>query len=162
PPSPPEQPNADGDNKLDALAGHAGFVAGVIARASPRAAITVADHNGAFVAHDGSDTPIPPEASVARSLWKHRAADVLHVGFAFPTLPNALLPANAADMSGPPSWAFELVLQGIGAQSVLVAPAGNQGCSVRQYPAALRVDPGYPNVVGVGSIATPTTRSSFS
>ena len=155
-----ENPDADGDRVLDALAGHAGFVAGVIARACPRARITVADQNGALVWHDDADTPVSTEASVARSLWKHRAASLLHVGFAFATLPNAQLAPNTVDMSGPPSWTFELVLRGIARETVLVCPAGNQGCPVPQYPAAFHER--HENVVGVGSLASSNTRSSFS
>jgi hypothetical protein len=156
----PEERDADNDGVLDALAGHAGFVAGVIARACPRARITVADHNGALVWNDDADTPVSTEASVARSLWKHRAASLIHVGFAFPTLPNAELAPNTTDKFGPPSWTFELVLRGIARETVVVCPAGNQSCPLPQYPAAFHVH--HENVVGVGSLSPSQTRSSFS
>jgi subtilisin family serine protease len=155
-----EHPNADGNNMLDALAGHADFVAGVIARACPNAQITVADQNGALVWHDDADTPVSTEASVARALWQHRTASLLHVGFAFATLPDAQLAPDTVDMSGPPSWTLELVLGGIARQTVVVCPAGNQGCPVRQYPAAFHLH--HENVVGVGSLAPSNTRSTFS
>lgn len=157
-----EQNDADKDGKLDALVAHSDFVAGVVARACPRARITVANHNGAFVWHDDADTPIPTEASVARSLWKHRVAEVIHVGFAFPALPDAQLVPNSVDISGPPSWTFQLVLEGIDRQTMIVCPAGNQSCPVPQYPAAFHLDPQHENVVGVGSISPQRTRSSFS
>jgi hypothetical protein len=159
----PEVLDADGDGALDSLVGHADFVAGVIAQACPRARINLADHNGAFVENDVADTPIPTEASVARSLWKHRSASVINVGFAFATLPAAELVANATDISGPPSWTFELVLQGIDRKkTVVVSPAGNQRCPVPQYPAAFHLDPAHPNVIGVGSISPTGKRSQFS
>ena len=132
----PESLDAGKDRRLDTLVGHASFVAGVIAQACPQARITLVNHNGAFVEQDVADTPIPTEASVARSLWEHRDAAVINVGFAFATLPSSLAVANSVDPSGPPSWTFELVLRGIPRTTVLVAPAGNQGSRTRQYPAA--------------------------
>ena len=60
----------DGDGRLDALVGHANFVAGVVAQACPTATLEVVSHNGAFVNSDDADTPIPTEASVALSLWE--------------------------------------------------------------------------------------------
>ena len=80
----------DSNGRLDALVGHANFVAGVIAQMCPVATIKVVSHNGAFVDSDDSDWPIPTEASVARSLWNSRKSDVINVGFAFPTLPTVL------------------------------------------------------------------------
>jgi hypothetical protein len=159
---PKELRDANEDSALDALVAHADFVAGVIAQACPRARITVVDHNGAFVVKADADTPIPTEASVARSLWQHRKAQVINVGFAFATLPNAQVVPNTTDMSGPPSWTFELALQGVDSQqSVVVCPAGNQACPIRQYPAAFHLSSQHPNVIGVGSI-TAGKRSVFS
>jgi len=148
------------DRRLDTLAGHASFVAGVVAQASPRARITVVNHNGAFVQQDVADTPIPTEASVARSLWNHRNASVINVGFAFATLPNTRTLANSVDPSGPPSWTLGLALRGRPGSSMLVAPAGNQSSRVRQYPAAFSLD--HPNVAGVGSLDPRGGRSVFS
>src|SRR5262249_26028130 len=135
-PEPKELRDADHDFVLDALVAHAGFVAGVIAQACPSAGITVVDHNGGFVIEaDKTDTPIPTEASVARTLWQHRNRQVINVGFAFATLPNEQVVANTTDLSGPPSWTFELALQGADPeQTVVVCPAGNQNCPIRQYP----------------------------
>jgi hypothetical protein len=162
-PATPEQADANLDNALDSLAGHAGFVAGVIAQACAHARITVVDHNGAFVSSDVADTPIPTEASVVRSLWRHRSARVINVGFAFASLPNAQVVANTGDMSGPPSWTFQLALQGIDAhRTVIVCPAGNQSCPIPQYPAAFHALAGHQNVVGVASLSSAGTRSSFS
>jgi hypothetical protein len=150
---------------MGALVGHANFVAGVIAQACRDLVdkrvvdISVVNHNGAFVASDSSDTPIPTEASVARSIWEHQDAKVINVGFAFPTLPTPWDVLNK-EKSGPPSWTFENVLNGIDRnRTLVVAPAGNQSSPVRQYPAAFHIgNPAYkvhayPNVIGVGSIS---------
>jgi len=158
----------DGDYFLDALAGHANFVAGVVAQACPGAAIRVVSHNGAFVNHDDNDpvnTPLPTEASVARSLWETLTndpwSDVINVGFAFPTLPPA--PPVGAPLAGPPSWAFTAVLDEFKKRSkdfFVVAPAGNQHCFVPQYPAAFFHT--HPNVIGVASIDATGDLSQFS
>jgi len=155
-----ESLDAGNDRRLDTLVGHASFVAGVIAQACPQARITLVNHNGAFVEQDVADTPIPTEASVARSLWEHRQAAVINVGFAFATLPSSRAVANSVDPSGPPSWTLELVLRGMPRTTVLVAPAGNQSSRTRQYPAAFGLS--HPNVAGVGSIAPGGQRSTFS
>ena len=44
----PDVPDADSDGVLDALAGHANFVAGLIAQGCPQAEITIRNHNGGF------------------------------------------------------------------------------------------------------------------
>ena len=96
-------------------------------------------HNAAFVEADNKDPAIPTEASVARSLWEHyKAAQVINVGFAFPTLPNAALVDDDVDPIGPKSWVLDLVLQKMDARELhmIVAPAGNQDCMIPQYPAA--------------------------
>jgi hypothetical protein len=154
----------NGDYKLDALVGHANFVAGVVAQACPEATIDIVSHNGSFVESDSDhvpDTPFATEASVARSLWetldnRHARSDVINVGFAFPTLPSA--PGGGID--GPPSPLFSTVLEAFaeGPDFRLVAPAGNQNCMVPQYPAALASD----RVIGVGSILDCNTKSEFS
>ncbi len=163
----------NGDRMLDALVGHANFVAGVIAQACPAAEIDIVSHNGSFVEHDayGAAAPIPTEASVARSLWKVLTSappsDVINVGFAFPTLPY--VPPVGAPVGGPPSWTFQAVLNVTkGSPTLIVAPAGNQNSFVPQFPAAFHV--AYPErVIGVGSVTktgpprVPTwTKSDFS
>jgi hypothetical protein len=166
----PNSLNQNNDNALDALAGHANFVAGVVAQACPSASIDVISHNGSFVEADIGDpvdTPLPTEASVARSLWGvlQQPVDgphVITVGFAFPTLPYA--PPVGAPRDGPPSWTLKAALDTIDKNDdvMIVAPAGNQGCTVPQYPAAFSLT--YPHkVVGVGSIHPGTHhRSDFS
>jgi hypothetical protein len=160
----------DGDSRLDALVGHANFVAGVVAQACSDIDLRVVSHNGAFVFSDDSDTPIPTEASVARSLWESRDADVIDVGFAFPTLPSIPLAGDGSDpWPPPPSWAIEVVLRALlkafreRERPMIVAPAGNQDCPTPQYPAAFGgPDFDYPNVVGVASLGSSGVRSPFS
>lgn len=157
------------DCKLDALVGHANFVAGVVAKVSPTARIDVLSHNGSFVEADAQGlphVPIPTEAAVARSLWETlsnpaRQSDLINLGFAFVTLPN--VPPTGEPAGGPPSWTFTAILN-MSRDSrpfYVVAPAGNQSTFVPQYPAAFASL--YPdNVIGVGSIANSGARSVFS
>lgn len=154
----------NGDNKLDALAGHANFVAGVVARSCEQAELTVESLNSSVI---DSDTSIPgfvTEAEVARCWWEHRDAPVVNVGYAFATLPNQAL--NIEDdpsvVNGPPSWSFQVVMDAVGdtEEHMVVAPAGNQNCTVRQYPAAFSLT--YSNVAGVGSVDENGDPSSFS
>jgi thermitase len=160
----PDPLDQDGDGLLDALAGHANFVAGVVAQGCSTAAIEVVSHNAVFVWADDAPVPMPTEASVALSLWQAlhatRPPNVVTVGFAFPTLP-ATRPAPVVD--GFPSYTFSECLDAIPDRDiVIVAPAGNQNCVVPQYPAAFHTDPSYPNVVGVGSVDHHGGRSTFS
>jgi hypothetical protein len=149
------------DGALDALVGHANFVAGIVAQLCPESTIVVESHNGAFVEADDTDPAIPTEASVARSMWNHRNANLLHVGFAFPTLPSVAAP-DPSDPAAPASWSLQVAVRSFPDRSghFVVAPAGNQGCSVPQYPAALSTM--YDNVVGVGSVDARGRQSEFS
>jgi hypothetical protein len=152
----------NGDKLLDALAGHANFVAGVIAQACPEAQITVESHNGSVVWKDAADPAIASEASVARSLWHQRNNDVINVGYAFPTLPNIPLTGAEAITAGPPSWALDIAFSSFIDRPAhfVVAPAGNQNCTVPQFPAAFNAK--YHNVIGVGSVDADGNRSTFS
>ncbi len=145
------------DNDLDALVGHANFVAGIIAQGCPSARIDIVSHNGSFVEGNSGavpDTPIPTEASVARSLFdvltRSTPPDLVNVGFAFPTLPD--IPPVGAPRGGPASWTFTAVLERAkNPRTLIVAPAGNQNINVKQYPAALHET--FPDrVIGVGSV----------
>lgn len=159
-----------GKPRLRALTAHANFVVGEIARVCDRAGIVVESHNAAYVERDKGDPAIPTEASVARSIWRlatTESAEVINVGFAFPTMPT--IPLALMDLvtpGGPPSWTLQVVLDSLAAKGTppfIVAPAGNQGCSIPQFPAAL-AGPKYPNVIGVGSVddAAKKERSDFS
>src|SRR5262249_29256772 len=101
---------------LAALAGHANFVAGAVARNAPHAEISIINHNGAF--HPDADD-FPTGATVARSLIRATGASVVNVGFAF--APYAPDPLNA-----PVSCIWQKALLYLGPGTVVVAPAGNQ------------------------------------
>lgn len=152
-PNPLDQ-NTDG--KLDALVGHANFVAGVVAQGWPEVRIDLVSHNGSFVEADDGNVPIPTEGSVVRSLFetlndRRAPSAVINVGYSFPPLPWTIPPVGLPP-NGPPSWSFASVLNMfVGSPFMLVAPAGNQGLPVPQYPAAFHL--AYPHhVVGVGSV----------
>jgi hypothetical protein len=163
-------PTAGRPARLRALAGHANFVAGLVAMKCERARIIVESHNAAFLDADAGDPAIPTEASVARSIWrlaKHlkNPADLINVGFAFPVLPKIrltlqdlvelVLAPDASPAKFPPSWTLQVVLDSLGEDGpFIVAPAGNQGCIIPQYPAAFG-GLGYKNVVGVASVDPP-------
>ena len=156
------------DDLLDALAGHANFVAGIVAQASGHANLIVESHGATFLDLDTVTNPMfVTEAAVARSLWSHRDAPVVNVGFAFPTLPSQAVTdaqVQRGVLNAPPSWAMQVVIGWMLNDDphghVVVAPAGNHGCHIAQYPAALSRE--YPNVLGVGSIDRERRRSVFS
>ena len=130
---------------LDALSGHANFVAGLIAQRIAQPNITIWNHNGSFAAGPGHS--LPTEAAVCRSLLDSQSnalTKVTYVGFAFATLDDHV--SNLWDIP------FKSSIDGIG--HPVVAPAGNQGSANKRYPAALNAKyPGqYPNVFGVGSL----------
>src|SRR5262249_51758446 len=152
-----EGPDMDGDGRLDALAGHANFVAGILAqRANPL--IEIWNHNASFVAGMGS---ITTELSVLHSLVKSQRENptqVIVVTYAFPAFDGFL------------SRAWDSVLNTLreihGDQGfVIVAPAGNQGSYFRRYPAALgSADPelaAFREVIGVGSLEPCTKEGSY-
>ena len=155
--------NANNDGALDAIAGHANFVVGVIAQASADAEFSVQSLKR--VIRRGRQSRNPDRSSVARALWNARDARVINVGFAFATLPNIALTRaeeGTPAANGPPSWTLQVVLDSFKDKPAhfIVAPAGNQNCVVPQYPAAFSAS--YSNVVGVGSIDAQGNRSVFS
>jgi hypothetical protein len=163
-PGTPTLPSMNGNLKvLDALAGHANFVAGVVAQGAPHPRITIWSHNGGF--KKGSPE-VPTEAAVCRSLWaSQRPADagnppnatsgpeallgapakVIHIGFAF------------HPYKGVPSVAWQRTFQRIkdlrsaADLPLIVAPAGNQNSPYRRYPAAF-LDTLPLTVIGVASL----------
>ncbi len=161
-PDSPDVPDANGDHRLDALAGHANFVAGIVAQRCPWLTVTVWNHNGSFV--EGTPVEPPTEAAVCRSLIQSQLtapARVIVVGFAFAALDDIVSPAWSIPFEAP---------FGETGDFVVVAPAGNQhGSTIPRYPAALNhTYPGhYPRVIGVASHArrepgTPVVPSEFS
>ena len=127
--------DADNNNRLDALAGHANFIAGVIAQNFVGAQITIRNHNGGF---DPASDDFPTEASVAHSLCVGGGADVINLGFAFVAFDGGI------------SCAWELAMNQIGTGPIVAVPAGNNSSNIKRYPAALSAN--YANVVSVGSI----------
>jgi hypothetical protein len=137
--------------QLVALAGHANFIAGMIAQKTTSAAITIHNFNGAFQPWAQN---FPDEIAVARALVKSviDGSQLIAVGFAFWPL------------DGVPSCVWEAAFQLIGPDPAVVAPAGNQGVQVPRYPAALNTpDPTasppwnppeglFESIIGVASI----------
>jgi Subtilase family len=152
-PDPLDIPDADGNKRLDVLAGHANFVAGIIAQQCENAEITIVNHNGGFAPKADN---LPTEASVALSLALG-GADVINVGFAFKSYDSGI------------SDVWNGALNVIGPDVMVVAPAGNQGVMSERIPGALNtVRSGlHPNVIAVGSVSykrngSGLTPSSFS
>jgi hypothetical protein len=137
-PSAYDVPDYDGDGDLDALAGHANFIAGLIAQRCPNAEIAIRNHNGGF---DPASDDFPTEASVARSLCESGGAKVIDLGFAFLALDDAI------------SCVWEVAFEYVRSAMVL-APAGNQHSRDLHFPAALNTKfPGqFPNMIGVASL----------
>ena len=140
---PPDQLDADGDGRLDGVAGHGTFIAGIVAHGCRQADITVVGERHAVMAITATPNVadqvmmFSDEVSVARTLLLHSDADVVSCGFAFPTL-DAL-----------PSIPFSsvmAVLAAPGARGVaVVSPAGNESSRREFWPAA------HPDVIGVAS-----------
>jgi hypothetical protein len=151
-PTQPEEPDADHDHKLDALAGHANFAAGVLAQRCHAPTITIWDLNASFVGKDAAH--IPTEFAVLDALIGSQTSQptpVIVVVFAFPVLGGQL----------GRHWEHTLAhLRRLNGSFVIVAPTGNQDDPARRYPAALALD--YPEVVGVGSLNANFDRSDFS
>ena len=143
--SPPDVPDADHDGRLDGVAGHGTFIAGIVANGCRQAEITVVGQR-----HDCMPLAQPPnpideamlfvaEFDVAYSLLQHSDADVVSCGFAFPTLDAYASISFSSVMQ---------VLTGPHARRrgvAVVAPAGNESSPRAYWPAA------HPDVIGVAS-----------
>jgi hypothetical protein len=128
----PDVPCTVHKNVLDALAGHANFVAGVIAQACDMPTLDVWNLNGNFVF---TSDDFPCEASVCRALSQiANGTQVANVGFAFPL---------QAGSSAPLSVLWDTTFQHLG-QTTVVAPAGNEAETVLHYPAAFNPNAGPP------------------
>jgi hypothetical protein len=154
---PAEEPDKPGETiqdqlgapRLPTLAGHANFVAGVVAQQCADAAIRIISHNGRF---DEDSDDYPTEASVAHSLCRAAGSPVINVGFAFTTYDQ------------PTSHAWKRALAHLANQAspgqmpIVCVPAGNQGSDVPHFPAALDEQ----NVIGVGALNGKGLRATFS
>jgi hypothetical protein len=151
--SPPDAADADGDGRLDGVAGHGTFIAGLVAAGCPQAEIRVVG-----LRHECLPaSPRPSRADAARLFSSEVAvcanllaevgagADVVSCGFAFPTL------------DGLPSLPLELGFAVKSEHPAIVAPTGNESTSCRYWPAA------HSRVVGVASTnARGTAAAGFS
>lgn len=137
----PDEITTDREGRLHGIVGHGTFVAGLIAHLCPAAALTVVGQRDEDVSIDGTPTRrlYASEAALAHSLLTHADADVLQVGFAFPTLDDhpSIPFAHVMDvLSGP-----DAPRRGV----AVVAPAGNESSARPHWPAAL------PGVIGVAA-----------
>ena len=143
---PPDEPDADGDGRLDGVAGHGTFIAGLVGHHARQAEITVVgQRHEVFPLPGNLSNPVvqaklfTTEFSLARSMLRHCNADVLQCGFAFPTLsmyPSTPFAAVMAFLRSPAA-----PRQGI----AVVSPAGNESSTSPYWPAA------HPDVVGVAA-----------
>jgi hypothetical protein len=131
---------------LNALTGHANFVAGMVASQYELPAMTIYSHNAGFQsgrAGQGTEPLLITEAAVCHSLIKahiNTPASVINVGFA------------AVVDGGKMSHAWKLVFDHIGSgpsDPRVVAPAGNQADTQARLPAALGSR--YDNMIGVAA-----------
>jgi hypothetical protein len=147
----PDKPDYNNDGRLDALAGHANFVLGVLGQYASYPTVTLWNHFGGFYPDPDEYTR---ELSVCRSLILSRLMSpspdpLINLGFAFSPLKDA----SKQDVL---SIAWDLVFQVLGTDPtklLMFTPAGNQGTKAKRYPGALNTRyPGkYPNVMAVAS-----------
>jgi hypothetical protein len=139
----PDAVDADGDGRLDGVAGHGTFVAGIVAHDCRQCRITVVGqrHQCLAIKRDRVDEArlFTAEYEIARALHLHSHGQVVLCGFAFPTLDHH------------PSIAFTHVMDAIRhgtaprSEVAVVAPAGNEASAQPYWPAA------HPDVIGVAA-----------
>ena len=143
-PDRPDGVDNDGDGRLDGIAGHGTFIAGLIAHECPHVRLTVVGLRNQEVEIDGTDPNeqsglYETEAAIAHAMLLHSDTDVIQCGFAFPTLDDY------------PSLPFAAAMQVLAGDAAprrgvaVVAPAGNEESTSPYWPAAL------PDVIGVAS-----------
>ena len=142
---PPDTLDADGDGRLDGVAGHGTFIAGLIASRCRQAEITVVGQRHAVMPLSAHPDPVDQamlftdEVSLANSLLRSADADVISLGFSFPTLD---------DFASIPFVSAMNVLMGPDAPRpgvAVVSPAGNESSARAYWPAA------HPDVFGVAA-----------
>jgi hypothetical protein len=134
---------------VDALAGHANFVAGVVAQGCDYPTMEIWSHRGSFV--EKSDFSFATEAAVCLSIvlsqdqqWSTlpTTADVIQCGFAFALRDKTVSVKQGKDfLSGIWTKTLKAVAARCQAQNrpfpMIVAPAGNEGQTAPYFPAAL-------------------------
>jgi subtilisin family serine protease len=122
-----------GPSRLAGVAGHGTFVTGILAASCEHAHITVVGHRHAVMPIPEGGGPInkvdkmrlfASEVEIAGSVLRHRHAQVINCGFAFPIL-DGLRPIS-----------FTMVLPRVKASTAILAPAGNEDTKSRYWPAA--------------------------
>ncbi|HEY5196496.1 MAG TPA: S8/S53 family peptidase [Solirubrobacteraceae bacterium] len=141
----PDVLDADHDGRLDGVAGHGTFIAGLVAHGCREAAITVVGQRHECMPIGDPSDPVDQamlftsEYDVANALLMHGDADVVSLGFAFPVLDSH------------PSIPFTSVMQVLSGPDAprvgvaVVAPAGNEDSARPYWPAA------HPDVIGVAA-----------
>jgi hypothetical protein len=142
---PPDTVDANHDGRLDGVAGHGTFIAGLVAHRCRQAEITVVGQRHAVMPLSANPDPVDQamlfsdEVSVANSLLQYADADVISCGFSFPTLD---------DLPSIPFVSVMDVLTGPHAPRpgvAVVSPAGNETSPRAYWPAA------HPDVFGVAA-----------
>jgi hypothetical protein len=143
-PDPPDEITTDPEGRLHEIVGHGTFIAGLIAHLCDEAALTVVGQRDQDILIDGQSAPeqkrlFSSEVALAHALLEHADADVVQLGFSFPTLGDY------------PSLPFARVMQLLSGPDAprpgvaVVTPAGNEDSAHPYWPAAL------PGVIGVAA-----------
>jgi len=140
-----EVPDADADTRLDSVAGHGTFIAGVVLKQAPEANLIVER----VIAGDG----VTDEYELLRGLAKLRK----HASESKMTVDVVSLSLGCYTHDDKPSPVLEHALSAFDHHTVIVACAGNAGSDRPYWPAALK------RVIAVGSLdASGRDRASFS
>jgi hypothetical protein len=143
-PDPPDEITTDANGRLHEIVGHGTFIAGLIAHLCPAAVITSVGQRDEDVILTGETAPeqqrlYSSEIALAHALLSHGNADVVQLGFSFPTLddyPSIPFTRAMQELTGP-----QAPRPGI----AVVCPAGNESSADPYWPAAL------PDVIGVAA-----------
>jgi subtilisin family serine protease len=140
-----EVPDADHDHRLDSVAGHGTFIAGVVSKHAPAANLMI----GKIIAGDG----VTDELRLLRGLARLRAHAHQHSA----PVDVISLSLGCYTHDDKPSPVLEHALRAFGHETVVVACAGNFSSDRPYWPAALK------RVVAVGSLdAKGVDRAEFS
>lgn len=143
-PDPPDEITTDSQGRLHEIVGHGTFIAGQIAHLCDEAVITVVGQRDQDIVITGEAAPeqkrlFSSEVALAHALLEHADADVVQLGFSFPTLDDY------------PSLPFARVMELLSGPDAprpgvaVVTPAGNEDSAHPFWPAAL------PDVIGVAA-----------